>query len=587
MPCVSQSSSSWPPCPEHLRCWRRRNLSILAPASTVIFAATQDHDDEDRHVDRNLEAVLAAARFTGEIQQTYQRRITRTLGRPINPQLANLGRLLWFDKFQSLGRDNTCGGCHSPTNGIGDSQPIAIGVQNNNVVGPHRAGPRNQRRTPTVVNTALYPNMMWNSRFASATGDPFDNSLGFSFPVPEDSGAPNTPFRFSHSEDVLHGVRHLLQAQAHMPPTELIEVAGFRGTCANGVADPLLGPRFCQFDDGVGPGQSVPLPDASGFRNEPIRQATLAALNGSAAYRQLFQQVFPETRPPQNKPIDFFMFGQAIAEFEFTLVFADAPLDRFARGDRDAMTQSQKRGALCSSARRTASGATQSMATSNEMFSDFQDARHRRAADRARIRRRIGQRHLRRTWRRRGLRPARNSRVTRRIGTSSAPLRFATSPWQPAFFHNGAYTRLDDAIRFHLNVVEAARNYDPVAAGLPSDLTHRVGPPVPSDSHRPAGEATDTIDQPGISRSGPLRGGRSSRFTREEIEPVRSDSGIGSERAVDDDLRGLSAPIARHVIRRAALLCCPSRGRAESSPGVILPCWRTPRSFPLLPMTSL
>ena len=256
---------------------------------------------------------------------------------------------------------------------MGDSQPMAIGVQNNNVVGPHRTGPRNQRRTPTVVNTALYPNMMWNSRFASVTGDPFDNALGFSFPVPEDAGAPNTPVRFSHAQDVLHGVTHLLQAQAHMPPTELIEVAGFKGTCPNGVPDPTLGPRFCQFDDGAGPGVAVPLPDGSGFRNEPIRQAALATLNATPAYRHLFGEVFPETGPPQNKPIDFFMFGKAIAEFEFTLVFANAPIDQFARGDRDAMTAAEKRGALVFFGKAKCVGCHKVDGESNEMFSDFEE----------------------------------------------------------------------------------------------------------------------------------------------------------------------------------------------------------------------
>ena len=61
---------------------------------------------------------------------------------------------------------------------FGDSQSIAIGIQNNEVVGRHRVGPRNQRRTPTVVNTAFYPNLMWNGRFSAPSGDPFDNSAG-------------------------------------------------------------------------------------------------------------------------------------------------------------------------------------------------------------------------------------------------------------------------------------------------------------------------------------------------------------------------------------------------------------------------
>ena len=40
------------------------------------------------------------------------------------------------------------------------------------------------------------------------------------------------------------------------------------------------------------------------------------------------------------------MFAQAIAEFEFTLTFATAPIDQFARGERKALTEDEKQGAL-------------------------------------------------------------------------------------------------------------------------------------------------------------------------------------------------------------------------------------------------
>ena len=39
----------------------------------------------------------------------------------------------------------------------------------------------------------------------------------------------------------------------------------------------------------------------------------------------------------------------------------------------------------------------------------------------------------------------------------SSPLRNVAL--QPAFFHNGAFTRLEDAIRHHLDVYDSARNY--------------------------------------------------------------------------------------------------------------------------------
>src|SRR5438874_8581899 len=133
----------------------------------------------DRELDEELASVLDAARFTGTAGSQLERR----LGRPLDPKLANLGRLLFFDKIAALHSDNACAGCHSPANGFGDTQSIAIGIQNNNLVGRRRLGPRNQRRTPMVVNNAFFPKLMWNGRFRAASGDPFDNSHGFVFPA--------------------------------------------------------------------------------------------------------------------------------------------------------------------------------------------------------------------------------------------------------------------------------------------------------------------------------------------------------------------------------------------------------------------
>ena len=438
-------------------------------AMPVAYAAT----NEDGKLDNDLAAVLSAAGFTGNIEQTFHQRLEANLGRPINPKLANLGRLLWFDKIHSLHHDNTCGGCHSPTNGFGDTQPMAIGVQNNNLVGPHRAGPRNQRRSPLVVNTALYPAMMWNGRFNSLSGDPFDNSLGFRFPFPEDDT------RFSNANDVQHLVTHLLQAQAHMPPTELIEVAGFNGTCPGGVPDPTLGPSFCQFDDGQG--ETVPLPDSTGSRNEPIRQKSLAILNATPAYRKLFGEVFPEVAA--GAPIDFFMFGKAIAEFEFTLVFADAPLDQFARGDRYAMTASEKRGALLFFGKakcvqcHAVSGRT-AVGASNEMFTDFEE----RVVGVPQIAPFFGVGKDNVIFD--GPGQDEDFGLEQISGNPDDRYKFRTAPLRnlavaPGFFHNGAFIRLEDAIRHHLNVKKSALTYNPVEAGVPADLAQRLGPIEP------------------------------------------------------------------------------------------------------------
>ena len=116
-------------------------------------------------------------------------------------------------------------------------------------------------------------------------------------------------------------------------------------------------------------GGIVPPPDASGFRNEPIRQALLARLNANSEYRRLFGERFPSVAA--GGPIDFTMFGRAIAEFEFTLVRANAPLDRYARGDRSAMTRAEKRGALVFFGTGGCVRCHAVAGEANEMFSDF------------------------------------------------------------------------------------------------------------------------------------------------------------------------------------------------------------------------
>src|SRR5678815_5235161 len=213
-------------------------------------------------LDAELQAALSDAGFTGTVESTLEDR----LGRPLDLELADLGRLLWFDTVMGLHDDNSCGGCHSPTNGFGDTQSIAIGVQSNGVVGPNRTGPRNLRRSPMIINAAFYPQLMWNGRFMATSGDPFDNSEGFTFPDED-------PLPFGAGDPV---VDHLLIAQAYIPVTKLEEMAGFTGTAGS------LDAEFDVFDDGLG--EDVPAPDRRGFCGEGIRDAIVDRLDAIGGY---------------------------------------------------------------------------------------------------------------------------------------------------------------------------------------------------------------------------------------------------------------------------------------------------------------
>ena len=400
-------------------------LVALVVGAAMIVTQRTSASDRDSILDDQLSQVLTQHGFTGTVGSSLERR----LGRRIDNQLADLGRNLFHDTIVGLNNDNSCSGCHSATAGFGDTQSIAIGIENNFIVGPGRTGPRNQRRTPMAANTAFFPNLMWNSRFASLSFDPFDNSLGFMFPAPEGL--------------MLSDKTHLLVAQAFIPPTERVEAAGF-----------------------VFPGN-----------NFDIRAEVIRRINDVPEYRKLFGKIFPEVEGRSQVTYD--MFAQAIAEFEFTLVFANAPLDRFARGEKNALSGNQKRGALLFFGRSNCIACHTVSGQSNEMFSDFREhvigvpqiapAVGNSAAGNVTF---DG--------------PGRNEDfgLEQVTGNPNDRYMFRTSPirnvaLQPAFFHNGAFTRLEDAIRFHLNPAGQAPNYDATAAGVAPDLRGPMGPLAP------------------------------------------------------------------------------------------------------------
>lgn len=399
-----------------------RALMLLAFAWAALLGATyvSAHEWGDGRLDRELQAALARAGFTGAIESTLERR----LGRAVDRRLANVGRLLWFDPITGLNDDNTCAGCHAPTAGFGDTQSIAIGIDNNGVVGPGRAGPRNMRRSPMVINSAFYPALMWNGRFFARSGDPFDNSAGLVFPPPEGESLSHLP--------------HLLTAQALIPPTERTEVTGF----------------------------------AFQGDNDAIRAEVLRRLNETPAYRRLFGRVYPAVRT--GAPITVDMFAAAIAEFELTLTFANAPLDRYARGELGALSAELKRGGLLFFGKARCVQCHSVAGASNEMFSDFESHV-------------IGVPQLAPQLTNNAFDgPGANEDfgLEQVTGDPADRYKFRTAPLrnlavQPTFMHNGAYTSLEAAIRHHLDVPAALAVYTPAGQGLDADLHGPLGPMGP------------------------------------------------------------------------------------------------------------
>jgi len=405
---------------------RQHRLSIVIVAlmciCVVVLSPGASATSTDDVLNEQLSAMLSHHGFTGRVGLSLEQR----LGRKIDNQLADLGRLAFHDTLLGLNNDNSCSGCHSAPLGFGDSQSIAIGVDNNDIVGPDRSGPRNQRRTPLILNNVFYPALMWNSRFNSVAGDPFDNNAGFQFPLPEG---------FS-----LSGLPHLLTAQAFIPPTEKPEMTGFH--------------------------PSVP------GTNDGIRAAVVERLNANAEYRKLFGKNFTEVK--SGAPITYEMLARAIAEFEFTLVFADAPIDKFARGQKNAMSEDEKRGALIFFGSGNCVSCHAVAGQSNEMFSDFRQ----HVAGIPQIAPAVGNVTFD------GPGANEDFGLEQVTGNPNDRYAFRTSPLrnlalQPTFFHNGCFTKLEDAVRYHSNAIGSAPSYNPTAAGVDADLQGPQGPIAP------------------------------------------------------------------------------------------------------------
>ena len=160
-----------------------------------------------------------------------------------------------------------------------------------------------------------------------------------------------------------------------------------------------------------------------------------------------------------------------IAEFELTLVFTDAPIDRYARGVQSALTTSEKQGAVLFFGRAGCVKCHAVARQSNEMFSDRQHV-----AGVPQIAPSSGNIVFD------GPGANEDFGLEQVTGNSGDRYAFRTSPLrnvalQPAFMHNGAFVRLEDAIRYHLDAVSGAATYN--TARLPADLRGPTGPAQP------------------------------------------------------------------------------------------------------------
>ncbi len=224
-----------------------------------------------------------------------------------NPKKVELGKLLFFDKILSGNKNISCATCHHPQAGTGDglSLPVGeggkgLGVTRNTGEGADAIHERVPRNAPHVFNLGAkqLDKFFHDGRLAI---DPSVQPSGFLNPAGTDLPA---------------GLDSILAAQAMFPVTSGAEMAGQLGE--NGQAD-LTG-------------------------NLPLLWDFIAdKLKAIPEYVTLFKDAYDDIDDADD--ITYVHAANAIAAFEATAWrFDNSPFDRHLKGDKKALSPSQKIG---------------------------------------------------------------------------------------------------------------------------------------------------------------------------------------------------------------------------------------------------
>jgi cytochrome c peroxidase len=259
----------------------------------------------------------------------------------------------------------------------------------------------------------------------------------------------------------------------------------FNGIAAGSAAAPAAAPMFWDLRVRSLEAQALePVKARDEMRGEAYSDAhavasVVARLNAVAEYRRLFLRAFGGPTPVSEQNL-----GRALAAFERTLVTANAPFDRYIRGDATAMTPEQVRGME----RFESVGCVN--CHDGPMFSDF-TSHVLGVPDNPKL-------------------PESDPGVNNRYAFRTASLRnlTATAP----YMHNGIFSSLPEVINFYRRINRGGgRRGDPDGRGLNPHVTRDQIDPLALQLNMRGGGQADLIaflralDDPGFDKSIPQR----------------------------------------------------------------------------------
>ena len=331
-----------------------------------------------------------------------------------NPAQVTLGQALMFDKILSGNRNMSCATCHHPLFKTGDGIPLSIG-QGATGLGPARsgAGAFIPRHAPDLFNRGApqWASLFWDGRVAAKAGGGFTTPAGASLPP---------------------GVASVLAAQAMFPVESPDEMRGVPGQAGNELGEITAG-NFPAVWDGI-----------------------MQRLRAIPKYDTLFQAAFGQS----VNALGFEYAANAIAAFQ-TAAFAryNTPFDAYLAGDRAALNDQQKRGALLFFGEAKCGKCHLGPLLTDQKF-------HNIAVPQ------LGPG--------RGPLPGLDAGREEQTGLASDRFMFRTPPLRNValtapYFHNGAFATLLGAVQHYVNVTRSLETYNP------SQLPPLLQPTVKND----------------------------------------------------------------------------------------------------------
>jgi len=416
------------------------NNEVLARSGHYQFKHQHQRDQfrrgnafrQNRFLNRSLHRIIQANRLTGD---PLLNRIVPNIESP----KAQLGMDLFFSKSLGGDLDSACVTCHHPMLGGGDNLSLPIGVEadepdllglgrtNYGAVNNSEGGPSVPRNAPTTFNVAIWDKFQFH-----------DGRVESLSKIPGANGSGGLGIRTPDSElgvaDPLAG-NNLVQAQARFPVTSNEEMKGFNHTqYTNQTIRELLAGRLAGYGD-----EALVLMDVNHWVDR-------------------FRFAFSDYKTTADELITEQNVSLAIAEYERSQVFVNNPWKKYINGNKRAISNAAKKGAILFYTSPSEGGANCSSCHSGDFFTD--ESFHNLAMPQ------IG------PGKGDGSDGSKDFGRARETGLNDDKFAFrtpsllnveVTGPWS----HAGSYTSLKAIIKHHLNAGEAIDNYEKKQLGQP------------------------------------------------------------------------------------------------------------------------